>query len=60
MFQRNPDDFLHRFTIVNETWIYHYTPDTKEQSKKWISPAPRKASRVVGSVILIDYLQKKR
>ena len=48
MFQHNPDEFLHRFT-VDETWIYYFTPETKEQSKQWISPgepASKKAKTV--------------
>ena len=48
MFQHNPDEFLHRFT-VDETWIYYFTPETKEQSKQWTSPGeptPKKAKTV--------------
>jgi len=33
MFVRNLTDFLRRFIIVDETWIHHYTPGTKQQSK---------------------------
>ena len=49
MFKRNPKDFLRRFVTVDETWIHHYTPEMKEQSKQWIShgePAPKKAKTV--------------
>jgi len=35
MFKRNPKEFLRRFVTVDETWIHHYTPETKEQSKQW-------------------------
>ena len=38
MFQRNPDEFLRRFITVDETWIYYFIPETKEQSKQWTSP----------------------
>ncbi|XP_018393225.1 PREDICTED: uncharacterized protein LOC108772230 [Cyphomyrmex costatus] len=38
MFQRNPDEFLRPFITVDETWIHYFTPETKEQSKQWISP----------------------
>ena len=27
MFQCNPDEFLCRFIIVDETWIYYFTRD---------------------------------
>ncbi|KAG5314632.1 SETMR methyltransferase, partial [Acromyrmex insinuator] len=39
MFQHNPDEFLRRFIIVNETWIHYFIPETKEQSKQWTSPS---------------------
>ena len=29
MFKRNPKEFL-RFVTVDETWIHHYTSETKE------------------------------
>jgi len=33
MFQRNPDEFLHRFITV-EIWIHYFTAEMKEQSKQ--------------------------
>jgi [histone H3]-lysine36 N-dimethyltransferase SETMAR len=74
--QRNPRDFFIRFVTVDETWIHHYTPETKEQSKQWTArgeSTPKKAKTVPSAgkvmatifwdsqgVILIDYLQKGR
>ena len=29
---------LHRFITVDETWIHHNIPETKQQSKQWVSP----------------------
>ena len=49
LFRRNPDEFLRRYITVDETWIHYYTPETKEQSKQWVSkgsPAPKKAKTV--------------
>ena len=59
---------------VDETWIYYYTPKTKQLSKQWVAPggsAPKKAMTVssaervmaiifwdVQEIILIDYFQK--
>uniref|UniRef100_T1H985 Diacylglycerol lipase-alpha n=1 Tax=Rhodnius prolixus TaxID=13249 RepID=T1H985_RHOPR len=37
LFQKNPQDFKRRFVTVDETWIHHYTPETKEQSKQWVT-----------------------
>ena len=34
MFERNPKEFQWRFVTVDETWIHHYTPEMKEQSKQ--------------------------
>jgi len=30
--RRNPNDFLSRLVIMDETWLYHYDPETKQQS----------------------------
>lgn len=61
---------------MDETWIHHYIPETKQQSKQWIArgeSAPKKAKcvpsagKVMASVfwdakgiLLIDYLEKGR
>ncbi|XP_011251320.1 histone-lysine N-methyltransferase SETMAR-like [Camponotus floridanus] len=74
LFNRNSNEFLRRFITVDETWIHHNTPETKEQSKQWISrgeSAPKKAKAVLSAnkvmatvfwnargIIHIDYLQK--
>ena len=46
MFSRNPNEFFCRFVTVDETWIHHTTPETKDQSRQWVSlgeRAPKKA-----------------
>ena len=59
---------------MEETWLYHYNPGTKQQSIKWLhsgSPRPKNsrvqksAGKFLSSIIwdqdgilLIDYLQK--
>ena len=74
LFEANEDNFLARFITMDKTWVHHYQPKTKEQSKQWkhkSSPAPKKtkvihsAGKVMASVfrdyqgaILIEYLQK--
>jgi len=30
-FRRDPNDFLSRLVIMDETWLYHYNPEIKEQ-----------------------------
>lgn len=34
LFQYNSKEFLRRFVTADETWFYHYTPETKQQSKQ--------------------------
>lgn len=74
LFQKNSQDFKRRFVTVDETWIHHYTPETKEQSKQWVikgESAPKKAKTVPSAgkimatvfwdsqgIIFIDYLEK--
>ena len=74
LFNRNSNEFLRRFITVDETWIHYNTPETKQQSKQWVSPgepAPKKANVRLSAnkvmaivfwdprgIIHIDYLQK--
>jgi len=73
-FETDPDDFVARFVTMDETWIHHFQPETKIQSKQWKhpeSPAPKKAKSVPSAgkvmasvfwdskgILLIDYLEK--
>jgi histone-lysine N-methyltransferase SETMAR len=75
-FKRNEKDFLRRFITVDETWVHHYTPETKEQSKQWTAkdePTPKKAKTVSSAgkvmatvfwdsygIIFVDYLEKDK
>ncbi|UYV76638.1 hypothetical protein LAZ67_14001546 [Cordylochernes scorpioides] len=44
-------DFWCRFVTVDETWIHHYIPESKQQSKHWTGPG----KRAVVSAGEIDY-----
>ena len=73
-FQRNPTDLLKRFITVDETWVHHYTPKTKQRFKQWNSHGecvPKKAKAVssagkvmatifwdANDILLIGYLEK--
>jgi len=73
-FRCDPNDFLSRLVTMDETWLYHYDPETKQQSMEWQhsgSPCPKKfqvqksAGKVLASIfwdqdsiLLIDYLPK--
>ena len=44
-FRPDPNDFLSRLVTMVETWLYHYDPETKQQSMDWRhsgSPRPPK------------------
>jgi len=44
-FRRDPNDFLSRLVTMDKTWLYHYDPETKQQSMEWRhsgSPRPQK------------------
>ena len=34
-FWRDPNDFLSRLVTMDETWLFHYDPETKKQSMEW-------------------------
>jgi histone-lysine N-methyltransferase SETMAR len=43
-FLRDPNYFLSRLVTILETWLYHYDPETKQQSMEWRhsgSPRPK-------------------
>jgi len=44
-FRRDPNGFLSRLLTMDETCLYHYDPETKQQSMEWRysgSPRPKK------------------
>jgi len=47
-FRRDRNDFLPRLVTMDETWLYHYDPETKQQSMDWRlsgSPRPKNSER---------------
>ena len=46
------DNFFHRIVIGDETWVLHYTPESKQQSMVWKHPQSpvRKKFRTAPSV----------
>jgi len=73
-FRRDANDFLSRLGTIDETLLYHYEPETKQQSMEWRhsgSPRPKKfrvqksAGKYLASIfwdqnfiLLIDFLPK--
>jgi len=44
-FRRDPNDFPPRLVTMDETWLYHYDSETKQQSMEWRHnglPRPKK------------------
>ena len=55
-FTRNKKDFLPRYITMNETWIYHFTPESKRASAEWTGegesrPKHPKTQQSAGKVI---------
>jgi hypothetical protein len=73
-FNKNKTDFVHRFITVDETWIHHYTPESKQQSEQWTEAgcsAPKNTRSVPSTgkvmalvfwdaegILFIDYFEK--
>jgi histone-lysine N-methyltransferase SETMAR len=70
---KNKTDFVRQFITMDETWIHHYTPESKQQSEQWTEAgfsAPKtrsvpSAGKVMASVfwdaeciLFTDYLEK--
>jgi len=67
-FRRDPNDFLSRLVTTDETWLYHYDPETKQQRMEqrhsgW--RVQKSAGKVLASIfwdqdgiLLIDCLPK--
>jgi len=73
-FRRDSNYFLSRLVTMDETWLYHYDPETKQQSMEWrhsgsFHPKKFRVQKSPGEVLassfwdqdgilLIDYLPK--
>ena len=72
LFTRNKKDFLRRYITMNETWIHHFTPESKRASAEWrwegeSRPKRPKTQQSAGKIsvfwdmhgiFLIDFLPK--
>ena len=74
--EADEDHFFDRIITVDETWVYQYDPDTKQQSKQWLpcgssGPIKFKSERSVKKVmatvfwdsegvVLVDFLEGKK
>ena len=74
--EANEDAFFSRIVTGDETWIYQYDPETKQQSKQWLlcgssGPIKFKSERTVNKVmatvfwdqegvVLVDFLEGQK
>jgi histone-lysine N-methyltransferase SETMAR len=74
LYQHDPNEFETRFITGDETWVYDYQPESKQQSMVWVkkgSPAPvkfksaRSAGKSMATIfwdcqgaVLIDFLPR--
>jgi histone-lysine N-methyltransferase SETMAR len=55
-FNKNKTDYMHQFITMDETWNYHYTPESKQQSKQWTEAGcslPKKTRSVPSVTALV-------
>ncbi|UYV84322.1 hypothetical protein LAZ67_X001844 [Cordylochernes scorpioides] len=45
-FKRDPTDFVSRFVTMDEAWVHHYTPETKNQLKQWVEAGDSSPKKV--------------
>ena len=73
-FEDDPGNFIKQVVTQDETWVHHFNPESKMQSKQWKHPGlppPNKFKRVHSAVkvmalifrdsqglIIIDYLEQ--
>ena len=74
--EADEDCFFDRIITKDKTWVYHYDPETKQQSKQWLprgssGPIKFKSKRSVKKVmatvfwdskgvVLVDFLEGKK
>lgn len=73
-YEEEGESLLHRVVTGDETWVYHYRPESKRQSMQWVPKGgrpPKKCKTVFSAckvlatvfwdyrgILLIDYLDK--
>jgi len=63
--RRDSNDFLSRLMTMDETWLYHYDPKTKQQSTEWWhcgSPRPKNnpSAKICWKSSRLDFLGSRR
>ena len=37
-FKKDKGDFVRRFITMDDTWVYHHDPESKQEAKVWCEP----------------------
>ncbi|CAH2100850.1 unnamed protein product [Euphydryas editha] len=45
-FRKDRVDFVRRFITMDETWVYHHDPESKQEAKEWCEPGCSAPKRV--------------
>jgi hypothetical protein len=56
-FNKTEIDLVRRFIPMDETWIHHYTPESKQQSNQWREAgcsAPKKTRCIASASVFWD------
>ncbi|UYV60555.1 hypothetical protein LAZ67_1001504 [Cordylochernes scorpioides] len=60
LFEANPEEIVNRFVTMDETWAYHFTPESKQQYMQWSHsgspPSPQESQD--SSISREDFLNK--
>ena len=66
IFSARSEHFLLRLVIMNETWLFHYDPETKQQSMEWRHNGPPRPPQKIPSAKIrwkssrLDFLGSRR
>lgn len=63
-FDADPGNFMQRIVTGDETWVYYYDPETKQQSMEWVEtgsrpPVKAKVVKSAGKVMLTIFWDSK-
>ena len=61
-FPGDPNNFVSRLVIMDETWLYHYYPETKQQTMEWRHSGSPKipSAKIRSKSSLLDFLGSRR
>ena len=55
LFKCNPIDFSRRIVTIDETWIHHFTPESKQQAKQWVGPSGTAQKQADTTIVCKNY-----